>query len=63
MSNLFLSNIGSIFSAFWTLAVSSVGVAAFGRDLLPSKAAVNSEKTVTSDSGQSVQSIRDRSQL
>jgi hypothetical protein len=57
MTDSFFSNIGSIFFAFWTLAVSSVGVAAFGRDLLPLRATLKSGKTLGSGSGQSTKSI------
>ena len=56
MSDSLWSNIGSIFFAFWMSAVIAVGVAAFGRDLLHSKAALKSGKTSTSDSGQGPQS-------
>ncbi|HET9308629.1 MAG TPA: hypothetical protein VFO46_21615 [Candidatus Sulfotelmatobacter sp.] len=44
MSDSLLFEAGSVFFAFWSLVVAAVGVAAFGRDLLPSKAHLNSSK-------------------
>lgn len=32
---------GSVFLFLWTAIIGAIGVAAFGRDLLPSKAAIN----------------------
>ena len=49
MSDSFLSNAGSVFFAFWSLIVAAVGVAAFGRDLLPPKAHLNSSGKIPSD--------------
>jgi hypothetical protein len=38
MSDSFLSDAGGLFFAVWSIIVSAVGLAAFGRDMLPSKA-------------------------
>ena len=38
MSDAFLSDAGWLFFAVWSVVVGAVSIAAFGRDLLPSKA-------------------------
>ena len=53
----FLSNAGWFFFSVWSLVVGAVSIAAFGRDLLPSKARVDRlPKTHPSDSIQSTKS-------
>ena len=48
VSDLFLSNAGWLFLTPWSLLVVAISVAAFGRDLFPSKAHVDSQKKATS---------------
>jgi hypothetical protein len=43
-SDLFLSDAGFLFFAFWSLILGAVSLAAFGRDLLPSKVPVDPSK-------------------
>lgn len=50
MSDSFLSNAGSVFFAFWSLVVGAVGVAAFGRDLFPTRQKVVSDSAHNSPS-------------
>jgi len=38
MSDSFLSDAGWLFFAAWSVVVGAMGILAFGRDLLPSKA-------------------------
>jgi hypothetical protein len=42
MSDSFLSNAGSLFFAVWSIVVAAVSLAAFHRDLFPSKAPLDS---------------------
>jgi hypothetical protein len=41
MSDSFLSDAGWLFFAAWSVVVAAVGILAFGRDLLPSRAHVD----------------------
>jgi len=41
MSDSFLSDAGWLFLAAWSIVVAAVSIAAFGRDLLPSRAHIN----------------------
>jgi len=43
VSDLFLSNAGWLFLTPWSVLVIVISVAAFGRDLLPSKAHLDSQ--------------------
>jgi hypothetical protein len=43
MSDSFLSDAGWLFFAGWSLVIAALGIAAFGRDLLPTRA--DSEST------------------
>lgn len=50
ISDSFLSDAGWLFFAGWSLVVAAVSIAAFGRDLLPSKAPLDStQKAAPSD--------------
>ena len=42
MSESFLSDAGSLFFAAWILVVAAVSIVAFGRDLFPAKAQIDS---------------------
>jgi len=50
VSDLFLSNAGWLFLMPWSLLVIAISVAAFGRDLLPSKAPVESHSKASASS-------------
>lgn len=41
LSDSFLSDAGWLFFAAWSVIVAAVSIKAFGRDLLPSKAAID----------------------
>lgn len=43
MSDSFLTDLGSLFFFVWSAVIAGVSLAAFGRDLLPSRVRSNSE--------------------
>jgi hypothetical protein len=54
MSDSFLSNAGWLFFAGWSLVIVAISIAAFARDIFPSKTALESKKTQPSDQARTI---------